>query len=101
MMHADEFDYFGIPRENIEMVYLRSGIAPVGGKRLVPNRKEVATLPADELKVSLIAWMETSHTEVIPSRGQIALVREILASRSDITLLGPLMVMCSHYIEGA
>ncbi len=100
-MPANDFDYFGVPMENIEAVHLRRGIAAAGHKVLVPNRKDVATLPADALRASLVAWMETTYTELIPSRGQIALVREILASRDDVSQLGPLMAMCCHYIEGA
>ncbi len=100
-MQVDDFEFFGVPKENVAAVSRRSGIAGAGGKRLIPNRREVATMPADELTASLIAWMETPHTEVIPSRGQIALVREVLAARDDVAQLGPLMAMCSHYIEGA
>ncbi len=49
----------------------------------VPTRHEVATLPAAELGDILDLWMWESPSELIPSRDQIAQVREVLRARPD------------------
>jgi len=97
----DNSPFFGVPEENIEAAKQRSKASKQRLHADVPTRKQIATLPAEELKRVLIGWMEHSATEIIPSRAQIALVKEILAERADAAQLGPIISMCTHYIEGA
>jgi len=97
----DNSPFFGIPEENIEAAKQRSKASKQKLHADVPTRKQIATLPAAELKAALINWMEHSATEIIPSRAQIALVKEVLSERADAAQLGPIISMCTYYIEGA
>jgi hypothetical protein len=95
-------DRFGMPEENIFaarkwMDKKRKNKYPI--HIYVPTRKEVATLPPDELKPILVGWMCHSPTEIIPSRTQIEEVRTALLCRNDADRLADLIKMCSHYIS--
>lgn len=98
--HHPDTDRFGVPVENIRAAEGRS----TGGKRQrtpvnlrVPTRKEVRHLPPDELAPLLIGWMEHSPIEIVPSRGQIQLVIEVLLDRPDAADMAPLVSMCRNY----
>jgi hypothetical protein len=97
----DLSQYFGIPEENIEAAEQRRKISRHPMNAEVPTRKQIATLPAAELRAKLIGWMEHSATEIIPSRAQIAMVKEVLSARPDAAHLAPIINMCTHFIEGA
>lgn len=49
----------------------------------------------------LVAWMEHGATEIIPSRAQIAMVREALLARADAKQLSQVIAMCDNFINGA
>ncbi|AZP14562.1 hypothetical protein EJN92_13560 [Undibacterium parvum] len=66
----------------------------------VPSRKEVASLNIKELTEILTGWMCNSPTEIIPSRTQIAEVKDILLTRPDLSQLTGLITMCNYYING-
>jgi len=95
----DDSDHFGVPEENIRAAQLRASSTRHPLHCSVPTKKEIATLPLPELKAALIAWMEHSAIEIIPSRAQVALVRDVLLARRDSPELGSLVRMCSNYIE--
>ncbi|WP_211923447.1 hypothetical protein [Pseudoduganella ginsengisoli] len=67
----------------------------------VPTRKEVRHLPPHELAPLLIGWMEHSPIEIVPSRGQIQLVIEVLLDRPDAAEMAPLVTMCRNYSSDA
>jgi hypothetical protein len=98
--HSHDADRFGVPAENIQAAE-RRGMdhkrqrTPVNLR--VPTRKEVRQLPAEELKPLLIGWMEHSPIEIVPSRGQIQLVIEVLLDRPDAADMAPLVSMCRNY----
>jgi hypothetical protein len=94
----DDLTYFGVPAENIAAARRH----PKDRRsQAIPTRKQVASLPPQELMPILIEWMETSLTEIIPSRGQIALVKEVLVTRPDAAQIAALIAMCTNFIEGA
>lgn len=98
--HTSDTDRFGVPAENIQAAERRSADArrqrtPVNLR--VPTRKEVRQLPASELAPLLIGWMEHSPIEIVPSRGQIQLVMEVLLDRPDAADVAPLVNMCRNY----
>lgn len=98
----ENVDRFGTPEENVRAAakwaekYRKKQIYHTH----VPTRKEVETLPADELRPLLVGWMEHSPTETIPSTMQIELVRVALLGRPDARELKVLLDMCKHYIDG-
>ncbi|MBA5606270.1 hypothetical protein H3H36_12990 [Duganella sp. FT3S] len=94
-------DFFGTPEENLNAARQHTATGRKGGNLAVPSRKEVMTLPPAELKAKLIAWMEHSVIEIVPSRGQIALVKDVLAERPDASKLADIIAMCSHYMNDA
>ena len=65
----------------------------------VPTRKEVATLPKDQIHRILLDWMTNSAIEIIPSPAQISEVKSILLKREDVTELSALVAMCDCYIR--
>ncbi|MFJ3055854.1 hypothetical protein [Herbaspirillum sp. NPDC087042] len=65
----------------------------------VPTRKEVASLPADELHPLLLDWMTRSATEIIPSRVQINEVLGVLRTRGDWASLDAVVEMCVNYLQ--
>lgn len=98
--HNHDKDRFGVPLENILAAERRSQDArrqrtPVNLR--VPTRKEVRHLPPEELAPLLIGWMEHSPIEIVPSRGQIQLVIEVLLGRPDAADMAPLVSMCRNY----
>jgi len=97
----EHLNFFGVPEENIHAARRRLTTGENPAHSAVPSRREIATLPPAELKKVLLAWMEHGATEIIPSRGQIALVKEVLVAREDASDLGAAISMCTHYIEGA
>jgi len=98
---TEDFNYFGIPVENIRAARQRSQSNKRVHHTIVPSRKEVATLSGAELKPILINWMEHGATEIIPSRAQIAMVKEILLMREDARDLVPVIALCTNFIDGA
>ena len=95
-------DRFGMPEENI--IAAKKWLGKKGKKKYpfhayVPTRKDVASLPPEELKTILVGWMCHSPTEIIPSRTQIEEVRTALLHRDDADGLADLIKMCSHYIS--
>ncbi|MBO9538289.1 hypothetical protein [Herbaspirillum sp.] len=92
----DSYQYFGVPITNIQQAKIHQGNKHQNIK--VPTRKEVATLPPKELCKVLQDWMCRSATEIIPSRGQIYLVLEILRHRPDIQHIQDSAQMCVNYI---
>ena len=97
----DDQDFFGVPEENILAAQRRTTGQRNPLHAVVPTKREIATLPPTQLKTALTDWMQHSATEIIPSRAQIALVREVLLRREDTSKLGPIISMCTNYIEGA
>jgi len=95
----NDSEHFGVPAENIRAAQLRASGTRDPLHCSVPTKKEIATLALPELKMTLIAWMEHSAIEIIPSRAQIALVRDVLLARRDAPELVSLVRMCSNYIE--
>src|SRR5476649_2171874 len=91
----EDFDRFGTPEENIHAAakWARKYRKKHTYHTHVPTRKEIATLPIEELRPLLVGWMEHSPTETIPSRMQIALVRDVLTTRPDAAELKALMSM--------
>lgn len=94
-------DRFGMSEENLTAMRKRKHQK---GKRFpyhlyVPTRKEVATMPADELTEILTGWMCRSPIEIIPSRSQIIEVRSILLERQDAANLTEIIEMCRNYIS--
>lgn len=96
-----EPDFFGVPEENMLAAKRRQPVGRLAADATVPSRWEIANLPPTELTKVLLTWMEHSATEIIPSRGQIALVKEVLVARKDVADLVDVISMCTHYIEGA
>lgn len=94
-------DFFGVPEENIDAARLRKAAGRHRGHVAVPSRQEIATLSPTLLKEVLLNWMELGATEIIPSRGQIALVKEVLVAREDVSELRDAITMCTYFIEGA
>ncbi|MBY0242821.1 MAG: hypothetical protein K2X55_26260 [Burkholderiaceae bacterium] len=99
--HLPDTEYFGVPPENIQAAQRRLVMdhqrqRPAINQR-VPTRKEVLHLPPDQLAPLLIGWMEHSPIEIVPSRGQIQLVMEVLQQRPDAAELAALLSMCRHY----
>lgn len=97
-------DRFGVPAENIraaERRHLDGGRQRVAVNTRVPTRKEVRQLPPNELAPLLLGWMEHSPIEIVPSRGQIQLVIEVLQDRPDAADLAPLLNMCRNYSADA
>lgn len=99
--NVSDLDQFGVPIENIRAAERRH---TAGAQRprsalntRVPTRKEVRQLPLDELKPLLLEWMENSPIEIVPSRGQIQLVIEVLLARPDAAEMAPLLNMCRNY----
>lgn len=93
-------DRFGVPEANIQAAQRRNADkqrqrTPINLR--VPTRKEVRQLPPDELAPLLIGWMEHSPIEIVPSRGQIQLVLEVLLGRPDAADVAPLVNMCKNY----
>lgn len=97
----DDQEFFGIPEENIMAAQRRTSEKRNPPYSKVPTKRDIATLPAAQLKSILISWMEHSATEIIPSRAQIALVRDVLLEREDRAELATILNMCTNYIEGA
>ena len=97
----EDFNFFGVPDENIQAAQRRKSSGCNQQHIAVPSRKDVATLPPAKLKALLLAWMENSATEIIPSRAQISLVKEVLKEREDVSQIEPIIAMCTHFIEGA
>ena len=98
--HNHDTDRFGVPVENIQAAQRRNRDdkrqrTPVNLR--VPTRKEVRHLPPDQLAPLLIGWMEHSPIEIVPSRGQIQLVIEVLLDRPDAADMAPLLSMCRNY----
>lgn len=93
-------DHFGIPNENLMAAkkWKDKKKKKYPFYLYVPTRKEVSTLPLDELKTILVGWMCHSPTEIIPSRYQIEEVRLALVSRKDADKLADLIKMCMNYI---
>ena len=98
----DREDRFGVPAENLKAAIkrVRQQRRKYACNTHVPSRREIATLAPDAVRHVLLNWMEHSPTEIIPSRAQIALIREVLLQREDVRQLGPLLEMCRHYIDG-
>jgi hypothetical protein len=102
IMYIDE-DHFGIPTRNL-VLSLRWTEKKRRKHRIaiqVPTRKEVQRLPFAELRAILIGWMVHSPAELVPSRGQIAIVLDLLSRRADAHAMGDLGSLCRNYIEGA
>ena len=99
---TDYFERFGTPDENIQAAarWVEKHQKKYAYHTHVPTRKEVATMPASELRELMVGWMVHSPTEIIPSRTQIALAREVLLCRPDAHELTALLDMCKHYIDG-
>lgn len=98
----EDFDHFGIPRENIRAA---EKWAAKHRKRYryhtrVPTRKEVLGLPPEELTSVLVGWMVHSPPEIIPSGFQVELVLELLEQRGDAEKLSSLVKMCRHFAAG-
>jgi|SRR6185369_5994983 hypothetical protein len=100
-MKTKDFNFFGVPAENIRAAKQRRPSNKHPQHTSVPSRKEIATLPAAELRSLLISWMENGATEIIPSRAQIAMVREVLLEREDSKQLSQVISMCNNFIDGA
>jgi hypothetical protein len=100
-MQTEDFNFFGIPAENIRAATQRHSSGKHPDHTIVPSRKDIATLPEAELRGLLVGWMENGATEIIPSRAQIALVREILQEREDARQLTQIIAMCNNFIDGA
>jgi hypothetical protein len=98
-MNSD--DSFGVPEANIHAA-IRSAKRNKDAKLAsrVPSRKEVLTLPRQELSAILIDWMCRSPIEIVPSRAQIAQVKALLLERPDTDTLSALITMCNFYIQG-
>ena len=101
-MHFDE-DYFGMPERNFALAlrWTSEEGRPVTVETRVPSRKEVRCLPPDQLRPLLVGWMVHSPAELVPSRGQIGVVPDILAQRDDAHAMGELQALCRNYIYGA
>lgn len=101
--HEDE-ERFGVPSENMNAA-LRRQAGSTHKRRpwhtKVPTRNEVLRLPQEELTALLVAWMEHSPVEIIPSAAQIQLVIEVLLTRPDAPTLEPLVSMCRNYTNAA
>jgi hypothetical protein len=98
--NVSDLDQFGVPVENILAAQRRHAgkqhqRIPVNTR--VPTRREVRQLPLNELKPLLLGWMEHSPIEIVPSRGQIQLVMEVLLARPDAADMAPLLSMCRNY----
>jgi hypothetical protein len=78
----EDLNFFGVPEENINAARRRQPTRRNSTHTTVPSRREIATLPPDKLKDVLLAWMELSATEIIPSRAQIALVKDDLLRKN-------------------
>lgn len=94
-------DRFGMPEENL--IAAQKWKDKKKKKKYpfhvyVPTRKEVATLPPEELKVILVGWMCHCPIEITPSHIQIAEVRAALLNRDDVDRLIALIAMCTNYI---
>ena len=100
-MKTEDFNFFGIPAENIRAAKQRHPTNKHAQHTVVPSRKDIATLPPPELRTLLVAWMEHGATEIIPSRAQIAMVREALLERPDARQLTQVIAMCDNFINGA
>lgn len=94
----NDLQYFGIAEESIQAAQRRHASRP---NLIVPTVKEIATLPLEKLEIRLVAWMEDSAIEIVPSRTQIALVRAELLARCDAYELKSVISMCTNYIDGA
>lgn len=102
--NASDLDQFGVPVENILAAARRQAANQrqrAAFNTRVPTRKEVRHLPLNELKPLLLAWMENSPIEIVPSRGQIQLVMEVLQTRPDAADMAPLLSMCRNYSADA
>lgn len=100
----EDSERFGVPSENMNAAIRRQ--AGSGHRRrpwhtTVPTRNDVLRLPQEELTALLVAWMEHSPVEIIPSAGQIQLVIELLLTRPDAPALAPLVAMCRNYTNTA
>jgi hypothetical protein len=100
-MKTEDFNFFGIPAENIRAAKQRHPTNKNAQHTVVPSRKDIATLSPSELRTMLVAWMEHGATEIIPSRAQIAMVREALLARADAKQLSQVIAMCDNFINGA
>lgn len=101
-MKPEDHEHFGVPAENVGAA---RKWADKQRKRQqyhteVPSRKQVKTLPPDQLARLLIGWMVYSPIEIVPSRVQIAQVVEIMMERDDRAALASVLTMCKNYIEG-
>jgi len=96
----DHSDHFGVPEENIRAAQLRVPGTRGSLHSSVPTKRDIATLSPTELMTALIAWMEHSAIEIVPSRAQISLVRDALREREDAAELAAVIRMCTNYIEG-
>ncbi|MFZ6709792.1 hypothetical protein [Undibacterium sp. TC9W] len=88
-----------MPDENLKAA--KKWAATQKGEKIeicVPTRKEVANLGRKKITAILTDWMCKSPTEIIPSRTQIAEVRDILLARDDAKKLSGLITMCNYYI---
>jgi hypothetical protein len=97
-MQSNQF--FGVHLANIKSAQTRV----VGRKQRlnvrVPTRKEVLSLPSNELRQLLVEWMTHSATEIIPSRAQIYEVLTVLRTRGDFSEIQDVAEMCANYIIG-
>ncbi len=100
-MKTEDFNFFGIPAENIRAAKQKRPTSKHAQHTVVPSRKDIATLSPAELRTLLVAWMENGATEIIPSRAQIAMVREALLERADAKQLSQVISMCDNFINGA
>lgn len=84
-MPHDPDDRFGMPESAVAAAQASHGLGnPVMRMGMyVPTRREVASLPADDLMFILDCWLYESPTELIPSRAQVRHVREVLMQRPD------------------
>src|SRR5450830_1374443 len=97
-MESNQF--FGVPLANIKSAQARI----VGSKQRlnvrVPTRKEVSSLPSNELRPLLVEWMTHSATEIIPSKAQIYEVLTMLQAREDLSEIQDVADMCANYVRG-
>jgi len=69
----DNADHFGVPEENIRAAQQRASGSSHPSHRSTPTKRDIATLPPAELKTTLIAGMEHSAIEIVPSRAVLRL----------------------------
>lgn len=98
---VDINEHFGVPDANIHAaIQSAKRQRDVKLATYVPSRKEILTLPREDLTAILIGWTCHSPIEIVPSRAQIAEVEQLLLKRSDTQHLSALIAMCRNYIRG-